>query len=98
MKFNKLFLLTLTFIMAGFLLTACKNSTSYISDQTGKEIPVTTSDSDTYTFKLPASQVEAVEAVEVTVPEDPEPVVVEPVEEEIPEEPLATEGPKTGEP
>lgn len=98
MKFKKLLLITLTFVLTGFLLTACGNNTSYISDQTGKEIPVTSSDSDTYTFKLPASQVEAVETPEVTPSENPEPVIVEPAEEEIPEEPLATEGPKTGEP
>ena len=98
MKLNKLLIITLTFVFTCFLLTACKNSTSYISDQTGKEIPVTSSDSDTYTFKLPASQVEAVEAPEIIIPEEPEPIVVEPVEEELPQEPLATEGPKTGEP
>ena len=98
MKFKKLLLITLTFVLTGFLLAACGNNTSYISDQTGKEIPVTSSDSDTYTFKLPASQVEAVDTPEVTIPEETKPVAVEPVEEDIPEEPLATEGPKTGEP
>ena len=109
MKFKKLLLITLTFVMAGFLLAACGNNTSYISDQTGKEIPVTSSDSDTYTFKLPAEQkIEEIEETpsadirEETIPEETEPTTTivesEATDEEITEEHLATEGPKTGEP
>lgn len=100
MKINKLLLFTFIFVLSGFLLTACGNDTSYISDQTGKEIPVTSSDSDTYTFKLPAVETEVIEAPSVEIPEETEPTTVEsePVEEDVPEEPLATEGPKTGEP
>lgn len=97
MKFNKLLLFTFIFVFSGLLFTACGKNTSYISDQTGKEIPVTSSDSGTYTFKLPA-----VETQEETIPEEAEPtaplVESEPMEEYVPEEPLATEGPKTGEP
>lgn len=103
MKFNKLLLFTFIYTLAGFLLTACGNTTSYISDQTGKEIPVTSSDSDTYTFKLPASQIEEPE----TSPADDE-AAAEIAEEnepadnatktEIAEESTDSEGPKTGEP
>ena len=41
MKINKLLLFTFIFVFAGLLFTACGKNTSYISDQTGKEIPVT---------------------------------------------------------
>ena len=93
--------------MAGFLLTACKNETSYINDQHGKSIPVTASDSGTYTFKLPTEQMgkietPSVEISEETIPEETEPAATavesEAFEETVAEEPLATKGPKTGEP
>ena len=99
------FLIILT--MTGFLLAACGNNTSYISDQRGKSIAVTSSDSDTFTFKLSTEQIEELEtpSVEIsdeTTPEEAEPTTTtvesESLEEEVPEEPLATEGPKTGEP
>ena len=98
MKFNKLLLFILISILSGFLLTACGNATSYISDQTGKTIPVTSSDSDTYTFKLPAIEPEEMEMPAVS--KEPETDIEEPElsEEPISEEPLADEGPKTGEP
>lgn len=106
MNSSKILFMTITLIMTGFLLTACGNNTSYISDQTGKEIPVTSSDSDTYTFKLPAEQkieeTPSVDIQEETIPEETESTTTivesESLEEEVPEEPLATEGPKTGEP
>ena len=107
MKFHKLISFLTILIMAGFLLTACKNETSYINDQHGKSIPVTASDSGTYTFKLPAEQMEkietpSVEISEETILEETEPATTtvesESMKEEVPKEPLATEGPKTGEP
>lgn len=95
MKSHKLILLLSIFTMTVFLLTACGNDTSYISDQTGKTIPVTSSDSDTYTFKLPTAETEETDAPVITA--EPEITVEEP-EEAIEEKPLADEGPKTGEP
>ena len=55
MKLSKSILITLLFLNICITLTACQNDTSYVNDQTGKEISVTTSD-DTYTFKLPAAE------------------------------------------
>lgn len=98
MKSRNLVLLLSVFILNILLLTACGNNTSYISDQTGKEIPVTSSDSDTYTFKLPAVETEIIEAPTVTVPEEAETTTIKESEEPIPEESLVEEGPKTGEP
>ena len=95
MKLNKLIPIILIIILSCFLLTACGNDTSYISDQTGKTIPVTSSDSDTYTFKLPTAETEETDAPVITA--EPEITVEEP-EEAIEEKPLADEGPKTGEP
>lgn len=95
MKLNKLIPIILIIILSCFLLTACGNDTSYISDQTGKTIPVTSSDSDTYTFKLPAVEPEVTEAPVITPEQE---TTVEEPEEAIEEEPLADEGPKTGEP
>ena len=93
MKLSKIFLITLILI-ASMTLTACQKDISYVNDQTGKEISVTTS-ADTYTFKLPAAEV-----LEVTAPVDEETPVE--VEEQVSDnslgEPLASEGPKTGEP
>lgn len=98
MKLNKLIPITLILIFTYILLTACGNDTSYISDQTGKTIPVTSSDSDTYTFKLPAVEAEKTETSVITT--EPETTIEEPEtpEEAIEKEPLADEGPKTGEP
>lgn len=102
MKLNKTIRFLSILTISAFLLSACGNNTSYISDQTGKEIPVTSSDSDTYTFKLPASQAEEVEIQEETIPEETESTATvvesEAIEEDVAEEPLASEGPKTGEP
>ena len=99
MKLSKSILITLLFMITSIVLTACQNDTSYVNDQTGKEISVTTSD-DTYTFKLPAAEV-----IEVTAPTTEESLTTEsPIEIERQvsdntiEESLATEGPKTGEP
>ncbi len=94
MKLSKSILITLLFMITSIVLTACQNDTSYVNDQTGKEISVTTSD-DTYTFKLPAAEV-----IEVTAPVAEEiPTEIEaPVSDNSTEEPLASEGPKTGEP
>lgn len=107
MKYIKLLLFTFIFVTSCFLLAACGNDTSYVNDQRGKPIPVTTSDSNTYTFKLSAGQMEkietpSVEISEETIPEETEPAATavesESMKEEVPKEPLATEGPKTGEP
>lgn len=103
MKFNKLILIALISIFLCFLLTACRNDTSYINDQTGKVIPVTTSDSDTYTFKLPASQIEESEppssddVATTEIAEETE-IADNAVETEISEENTDSKGPKTGEP
>ena len=95
MKFNKLFLFTFIFVFAGFLLTACQDATSHITDQNGKEISVTTSD-DTYTFKLPAVKIEEVDSSES---EEPVTTILESeITENNAKEPLESEGPKTGEP
>lgn len=105
MNFNKFISFLTILIMSGFVLTACKNETAYIHDQRGKSIPVSTTDSDTYTFKLPtATKIEtpSVEFPEETIPEEPEVPTEskEPIAEPeiIPEEPPVTIGPKTGEP
>ena len=112
MKYIKLLLFTFIFVTSCFLLAACGNDTSYVNDQRGKPIPVTASDSNTYTFKLSARQMEKIEtpSVEIseetipeeTIPEETEPAATavesESMKEEVPKEPLATEGPKTGEP
>ena len=107
MKYIKLLLFTFIFVTSCFLLAACGNDTSYVNDQRGKPIPVTASDSNTYTFKLSAGQMEkietpSVEISEETIPEETEPAATavesESMKEEVPKEPLATEGPKTGEP
>lgn len=107
MKYIKLLLFTFIFVTSCFLLAACGNDTSYVNDQRGKPIPVTASDSNTYTFKLSARQMEkietpSVEISEETIPEETEPAATavesESMKEEVPKEPLATEGPKTGEP
>lgn len=109
MKFHKFISFLTILIMTGFLLTACGNSTLYINDQRGKSIPVTTSDSDTYTFKLSVAPVEdieepIVEMLEEVIPEEPKPTPVEMPEEitteepEVPVEESASIGPKTGEP
>ena len=95
MKLCKFTILLSVFIMSALFLTACGNDTSYVSDQTGKTIPVTSSDSDTYTFKLPTAETEETDAPVITA--EPEITVEEP-EEAIEEKPLADEGPKTGEP
>ena len=103
MKLHKPISYLFILIMAGFLLTACGNETSYINDQRGKSIPVTASGSNTYTFKLSAEQIEKpeitpVEVLEETTPEEPEEPTAEPKEPAAePEEPAAV-GPKTGEP
>ena len=107
MKFHKFISFFTILIMTVFLLAACGNSTSYITDQRGKSIPVTTSDSNTYTFKLSATPVEdieepVVEMLEEVLPEEQEPQAeteepaLEP--ETVSEEKPAEIGPKTGEP
>lgn len=111
MKLQKSISLLLLFTMTVFLLTACKTETSYIHDQQGKSIPITNSDSDTYTFKLSAQQIEdleepSVEVLEETISEEVETLSEElPPEEaqlttepEIPSQQPASVGPKTGEP
>lgn len=107
MKYIKLLLFTFIFVTSCFLLAACGNDTSYVNDQRGKPIPITASDSNTYTFKLSAGQMEkietpSVEISEETIPEETEPAATavesESMKEEVPKEPLTTEGPKTGEP
>ena len=98
MNFHKFISFLTILMMSGFVLTACKNETAYIHDQRGKFIPVSTTDSDTYTFKLPtATKIEtpSVEFPEETVPEESDTV---PEPEIIPEEKPVTTGPKTGEP
>ena len=103
MKFNKILLYTFVCILSGFLLTACGSDTSYINDQTGKVIPVTSSDSDTYTFKLPASQIEEPETppaddVATTEIAEENEIADNVAETEITEESTNSKGPKTGEP
>lgn len=109
MKFQKTIFFFIILIMTSFLLTACTNETSYIHDQRGKSISVTNSDSDTYTFKLSASQVEeieepSVEVFEESISKKEDTPSVEASEETTPEETEitveepATIGPKTGEP
>lgn len=98
MKSRNLVLLLSVFILNILLLTACGNNTFYISDQTGKEIPITSSNSDTYTFKLPSAETEEIEASTVTVPEEAETTTIKESEDPILEAPLVEEGPKTGEP
>ncbi len=102
MRIINLKLLTFIFVMTGFLLTACGNNTSYITDQTGKEIPVTSTDSDTYTFKLPSDQsveppktdYDEPETTTTTISSDSSTAS----DENTDKESLASEGPKTGEP
>ena len=103
MKFNKLILFIFSYLLAGFLLTACQNTTSSVNDQTGKAIQVTSSGSDTYTFKLPAAELE--ETTPVEIPEEiPEEIteetetIADTTEPEFVEEDADSEGPKTGEP
>ena len=97
MKFHKFiyFLTLLTF--TGFLLTSCNTKTSYINDQRGKSIPVTTSDSNTFTFKLSTVELEDTEIPEEVIPEETTPAVTVPeakeaafTEEEIVKEPQDT--------
>lgn len=112
MKLSKTTLVTLILITSIFTLTACQNNTSYINDQTGKAISVTTSD-DSYSFKLPAAQSEKTSSVAPesnpdSLAEDSEEMIdssippitiVEPeVQENLPKESLDSKGPKTGEP
>ena len=94
MKLSKSILITLLFMITSIILTACQNNTSYVNDQTGKEISVTTSN-DTYSFKLPAAEV-----IEITAPvaEETPTEIESQVSDNSTEEPLASEGPKTGEP
>lgn len=100
MKFPKLISFLTILIISGFVLTACKNETAYIHDQRGKSIPVSTTNSDTYTFKLPAAQ--KIETPSEELPEEPETSTeseaVSETPEIIPEEEPVTTGPKTGEP
>ena len=109
MNFHKSISLFLILTMSVFLLTACKNETSYIHDQRGKSISVTSSDSDTYTFKLSGVQIQeesATEASEEILSSEPETPLEEPLPETIetgteaaiPMEEPAAIGPKTGEP
>lgn len=102
MKFSKFISFLTILTIFGFVLTACKKETAYIHDQRGKSISVTTTDSDTYTFKLPAAQkIETPhnESIEETISEESEPtteIATEP--ETFPEEEPVSVGPKTGEP
>ena len=89
-------------IMTGFLLTACGNNVSYITDQMGKEISVTTSDTNTITFKLPSDQsieISETESLETESLESESDAVTSDIHEEnTGNETLSLEAPKTGEP
>lgn len=103
MKLSKNILFTLLFLLTSVSLTACQKDVSYINDQTGKEISVTTSD-ETYTFKLPdVESEESFTSTEETEPSIDTLASTSTTEEaetsnSVSENTIVSEGPKTGEP
>ena len=100
MKFHKLISLIVILTTMFLLLTGCRNSNSYVSDQQGRKVSVTASDSDTYTFKLPAATAlipdeTDIKIIEETIPEEPETTAEIPAEESETTAEIPAEEPET---